>query len=57
MNDPNAPIYWQGSYHMFYQYNPDGAYWGNMHWGHAISERHDSLEASSARAFSNAGRP
>jgi beta-fructofuranosidase len=37
MNDPDAPIYWEGSYHMFYQYNPDGAYWGNMHWGHAIS--------------------
>ena len=38
INDPNAPIYWKGRYHMFYQYNPDGAYWGNMHWGHAISD-------------------
>jgi beta-fructofuranosidase len=37
MNDPDAPIYWKGVYHMFYQYNPDGAYWGNMHWGHAVS--------------------
>lgn len=37
MNDPNAPIYWSGQYHMFYQYNPGGAYWGDMHWGHAIS--------------------
>jgi beta-fructofuranosidase len=38
MNDPNGPIYWQGKYHMFYQYNPNGAFWGDMHWGHAISE-------------------
>ncbi len=37
MNDPNGPIYWQGRYHMFYQYNPNGAYWGDMHWGHATS--------------------
>jgi beta-fructofuranosidase len=37
MNDPNAPIYWRGRYHMFYQYNPNGPYWGTMHWGHAIS--------------------
>ena len=37
MNDPNGPIYWKGDYHMFYQYNPNGAYWGDMHWGHATS--------------------
>lgn len=38
MNDPNGPIYWQGKYHMFYQYNPNGAFWGDMHWAHAVSE-------------------
>ena len=37
MNDPNAPIYWESKYHMFYQYNPNGAFWGDMHWGHALS--------------------
>jgi beta-fructofuranosidase len=37
MNDPNGPIYWQNNYHMFFQYNPDAAVWGNMHWAHAMS--------------------
>jgi beta-fructofuranosidase len=37
MNDPNGPIYWQGNYHMFFQYNPNAAVWGDMHWAHAIS--------------------
>jgi beta-fructofuranosidase len=38
MNDPNAPIYWNGLYHMFFQYNPNAAIWGDMHWAHAVSE-------------------
>jgi beta-fructofuranosidase len=37
MNDPNGPIYVDGTYHMFFQYNPNGAFWGTMHWGHATS--------------------
>ena len=37
MNDPNGPLWWQGQYHMFYQYNPHAAVWGDMHWGHAVS--------------------
>ncbi len=37
MNDPNGPIWWKASYHLFYQLNPNAAVWGDMHWGHAIS--------------------
>lgn len=38
MNDPNGFSYYDGKYHMFYQYHPYDSHWGPMHWGHAVSE-------------------
>ncbi|XP_012090431.2 acid beta-fructofuranosidase 1, vacuolar [Jatropha curcas] len=38
MNDPDGPLFHLGWYHLFYQYNPDSAVWGNITWGHAVSK-------------------
>lgn len=38
MNDPNGPMYYKGYYHLFYQYNPKGAVWGNIVWAHSVSK-------------------
>lgn len=37
INDPNGLVYADGTWHMYYQYNPNGQDWGNMSWGHATS--------------------
>lgn len=38
MNEPHAPLYYNGMYHLFYQNNMAGTYWRNICWGHLVSE-------------------
>ncbi|WOL02304.1 cell wall invertase [Canna indica] len=37
INDPNGPMYYNGIYHLFYQFNPKGSVWGNIVWAHSVS--------------------
>src|ERR1017187_2490352 len=38
INDPNGMVYYEGTYHLFFQFYPDSIVWGPMHWGHATSK-------------------
>ena len=37
MNEPHAPVYYNGMYHLFFQQNMAGSYWRNICWGHLVS--------------------
>lgn len=38
MNEAHAPVYYNGMYHLFYQFSPFGPYLMQPHWGHWVSE-------------------
>lgn len=38
MNEPHAPFYYNGKYHLFFQFNLNGPYFRNICWGHLVSD-------------------
>lgn len=59
MNDPNGMVLHEGTYHLFFQHNPNGNQWGNMSWGHATSKdllHWDEQPLAISQGFDDQGR-
>jgi fructan beta-fructosidase len=44
MNDPNGLVYYKNNYHMFFQYNPKEAKWGDIVWGNYINNQRTCIQ-------------
>ncbi|KAK4143406.1 glycosyl hydrolase [Dichotomopilus funicola] len=56
MNEPNGLIKIDSTWHLFFQHNPTGNFWGNLSWGHAtstdlVSWTHKPVAISSANGI------